>query len=255
MKRIGISLRGGGARTTAYLGVLRFLEENNIPISAFLGSSGGSVIAGTYAAGMSIEDTIQYMSIHHLSRNRSIAANIHGHMWDSKKMLQWAKDLVGDRTIEGLNIPTFIQVTNLSTLKNEIIEDGLLAFWSNASCCFPFLESPYIFNGEMYGDGDLTSGYDSKFLRSKGCDYVIGLSIKGEEKLDPGITSRFKSLIYAPRQRVMDLDMEIDRPDLIIEIDLPEIGRLELHKAGRGMVVGYKSMSQYSEQLFKDLGL
>jgi NTE family protein len=255
MKRIGISLRGGGAKTTAYLGVLRFFEEHNIPISAFLGSSGGSVIAGTYAAGIALEDIIQYMSIHHLSKNRTVGSIIKGNMWDSKRMLQWAKDLVGDRLIEGLNIPTYIQVTNLTTLKNEIIEDGLLAFWSNASCSFPFLESPYVFNGNMYGDGDLTSGFDSKFLRSKGCDYVIGLSIKDTDTLDLSVKSRIKSLIYAPRQRVMDLDMQIDKPDMIIELETPSVNRLELHKASKGMVAGYKAMSEYSEQLFKDLGL
>src|SRR5438270_4555413 len=53
--RIGLALSGGAARGIAHVGVLRALEENNIPIDAIAGASAGALVGGSYAAGLSIE--------------------------------------------------------------------------------------------------------------------------------------------------------------------------------------------------------
>ena len=48
--RTGLVLSGGGARGLAHIGVLKQLEEMNIPIDAIAGTSMGAVIGGLYAA-------------------------------------------------------------------------------------------------------------------------------------------------------------------------------------------------------------
>src|SRR5687767_7192043 len=56
---VGLVLSGGGAKGIAHVGVLKALEENNVPIDYLTGTSMGGVIAGCYAAGLSpqqIED-------------------------------------------------------------------------------------------------------------------------------------------------------------------------------------------------------
>src|SRR6266581_82921 len=52
--RIGLALSGGAGRGIAHIGVLRALEENEIPIDAIAGASAGALIGGCYAAGLSI---------------------------------------------------------------------------------------------------------------------------------------------------------------------------------------------------------
>jgi len=54
--RIGLALSGGAARGIAHVGVLRALEENDIPIDAIAGASAGALIGGSYAAGLSIDE-------------------------------------------------------------------------------------------------------------------------------------------------------------------------------------------------------
>ncbi len=49
-------MSGGGALGIAHLGVIKALEENNIPIDYVIGTSMGGVIAGFYAAGYSVEE-------------------------------------------------------------------------------------------------------------------------------------------------------------------------------------------------------
>ncbi|MBO9667494.1 MAG: patatin-like phospholipase family protein [Bdellovibrio sp.] len=49
--RVGLVLGGGGARGLAHLGVLEVLEKNRIPVDCIVGTSAGSLIGGSYAAG------------------------------------------------------------------------------------------------------------------------------------------------------------------------------------------------------------
>ncbi len=50
---VGLTLSGGGAKGLYHIGVLRALEENEIPIDYVAGTSMGSIIAALYAAGYS----------------------------------------------------------------------------------------------------------------------------------------------------------------------------------------------------------
>src|SRR5688572_29980134 len=50
--RIGLVLSGGGARGAAHVGVIRALEQMQVPIDAVAGTSMGAVVGGLYAAGL-----------------------------------------------------------------------------------------------------------------------------------------------------------------------------------------------------------
>lgn len=48
---VGLVLSGGGAKGIAHIGVIKALEENNIPIDYIAGTSMGAIVGGLYAAG------------------------------------------------------------------------------------------------------------------------------------------------------------------------------------------------------------
>ncbi len=48
---VGVVLSGGGAKGLYHIGILKALEENNIPIDYVAGTSMGSIVAGLYAIG------------------------------------------------------------------------------------------------------------------------------------------------------------------------------------------------------------
>jgi len=52
-QRVGLVLSGGGARGVTHIGVLKALEENDIPIDYISGTSMGAIVGGFYAAGYS----------------------------------------------------------------------------------------------------------------------------------------------------------------------------------------------------------
>ena len=55
-QRVGLVLSGGGAKGLYHIGVIRALEENNIPIDYVSGTSMGSIIGGLYAIGYTPEE-------------------------------------------------------------------------------------------------------------------------------------------------------------------------------------------------------
>ena len=55
-QKVGLVLSGGGAKGLAHIGVIKALEENNIPIDYITGTSMGAIIGGLYAAGYSTEE-------------------------------------------------------------------------------------------------------------------------------------------------------------------------------------------------------
>ena len=53
---VGLVLSGGGAKGMAHIGVIRVLEENNIPIDYIAGTSIGAIVGSLYAAGYKTEE-------------------------------------------------------------------------------------------------------------------------------------------------------------------------------------------------------
>jgi NTE family protein len=60
--RIGLVLSGGGARGAAHIGVLKVLEQMNVPVDAIAGTSMGAVVGGLYASGLSATDIEKIMT-------------------------------------------------------------------------------------------------------------------------------------------------------------------------------------------------
>ena len=54
--KVGLALGGGGARGAAHIGVLKALEQLDIPVDYIAGTSMGAVVGGLYASGMSPEE-------------------------------------------------------------------------------------------------------------------------------------------------------------------------------------------------------
>lgn len=58
-QKVGLVLSGGGAKGLSHIGVIKALEENNIPIDYITGTSMGALIGSMYAIGMSPDDMIK----------------------------------------------------------------------------------------------------------------------------------------------------------------------------------------------------
>ncbi len=61
-QRVGLVLSGGGAKGLAHIGVIKVLEENEIPIDYIAGTSMGAIIGALYASGYTTDEMIQLVN-------------------------------------------------------------------------------------------------------------------------------------------------------------------------------------------------
>lgn len=59
-QKVGLVLSGGGGPGMAHIGMIKALEENNIPIDYITGTSIGAIVGGLYAMGYSPEDIASF---------------------------------------------------------------------------------------------------------------------------------------------------------------------------------------------------
>ena len=57
-QKVGLVLSGGGAKGAAHIGVIKALEENNIPIDYVAGTSIGAIIGSLYAMGYTPDEML-----------------------------------------------------------------------------------------------------------------------------------------------------------------------------------------------------
>lgn len=55
-QKVGLVLSGGGAKGMTHIGIIRALEENDIPIDYITGTSMGAIIGSLYAMGYSPDE-------------------------------------------------------------------------------------------------------------------------------------------------------------------------------------------------------
>ena len=65
---VGLVLSGGGARGMTHIGVIKALEENNIPIDYITGTSMGAIVGGMYAMGMTPNEMIELLKSDNFKR-------------------------------------------------------------------------------------------------------------------------------------------------------------------------------------------
>lgn len=61
-QKVGLVLSGGGAKGLTHIGIVRALEENNIPIDYIAGTSMGAIIGSMYAMGYSPDEMEELLS-------------------------------------------------------------------------------------------------------------------------------------------------------------------------------------------------
>lgn len=61
-QRVALVLSGGGAKGLAHVGVLKALEEYDIPIDYIVGTSMGAIVGGLYASGYSPDSIATILS-------------------------------------------------------------------------------------------------------------------------------------------------------------------------------------------------
>ncbi|MBZ5611008.1 MAG: patatin-like phospholipase family protein [Acidobacteriia bacterium] len=182
--RIGLALGGGFARGIAHIGVLRVLEQNNIPISAIAGVSSGAIVAAAFASGSSA-DEIEKVALS--TKFRDVARwtlNLRG-LAGNDRMAVFLARLLKVNRFEDMKIPLAIVATDLVRGKPVTFRgQGDVVFPIRASCAYPGLFLPLRHEGRLLVDGFVCMEVPAEPLRELGADRVISVAIPNNDGIE-----------------------------------------------------------------------
>lgn len=176
---IGLALGGGFARGIAHVGVLKVLEEENIPIRYVAGTSVGAMIGAAYCSGVTpaeLEEFGARVRFKHFARwtvsRLGFASN--------ERMIGFLNSLFKVKTFEELRIPLAVTATDFASGEGVIFRSGPLADPVRASCAYPGMFLPVKLDGRLLVDGMLAHAVPSVPLRHMGADRVLAVHLKGK---------------------------------------------------------------------------
>lgn len=192
MKKIGLALGGGSAKGCAHIGVIKALEENNIPIHIVSGTSIGSLIGGVYAAGhlqklIDLAPTVNWQLI---LKHLDLAYPRQGLM-SGKRVKNFLNGLIEVENIEDLKIPYCAIAADIKTASEVQFKSGNIVDAIRASISLPAIFTPVPHGDQLLADGGLINPLPINVLRNMGADIVIAVDLNhGPNRLISDIESQ-----------------------------------------------------------------
>lgn len=208
---VALVLSGGGAKGFAHIGVLKALEENNIPIDYVVGNSMGALVGGLYASGFSpeeIEDLLvnpdlysfkrgnvkkQYYYFQHFEDDASwinipftlkkegLKPRIPFSMYNTQDLDYMLMELfasssaAADYNFDSLFVPFRCVATDIDSTELIVMKKGDLAKAVRASITFPFFIRPIKVKDKLLFDGGMLDNFPVEVAEDDfQPDFIIG---------------------------------------------------------------------------------
>lgn len=274
-QKVGVVFSGGGATGFAHIGVLKALEENNIPIDFITGASAGALIGALYAAGYSpwqieelvlnerfklmssgqIEDDYRY-TIHKQDRDaelmslrlakdsvfqKSLPTNILNPTFLDLEILNYLGSnlSIGNGSFDSLFVPFRCVASNIATKESVLFDHGNLNQAVRASMTYPFFISPIEVNGTLLFDGGLYNNFPATEMYNEfNPDFIIGSSVSYNEA--PPVADDLMSQIKNMFSSHSDYSLPCDA-GIMIRPDLGDIGTFDFDKIKEAIEIGYQA--------------
>jgi NTE family protein len=178
--KVGVALGGGFARGIAHIGVLRVLEQHNIPIDFIAGTSVGALIASTYASGTSLEEMQRQGSGTRFRDFGRWTVSRMG-MASNERLEDFLHKFTPAHSFSEMRIPLCIVAADLITGESVHFTEGEIGPALRASCAYPGLFLPVQYRDRILVDGFLTEAVPAPAARKMGADIVISVH------LEPGL--------------------------------------------------------------------
>jgi NTE family protein len=220
--RVGLALSGGSALGLAEIGVLRWMEENHIPVDRIAGTSMGSIIGAMYATGMSpaeieafaekidwdqafLPEPVYTQISYRRKQDRRdflIKAPLglkHGLRGPNGFNSGQGVGLLLDRiafpesdvaSFDDLPIPFRCVATDMLSGEGIVLRDGPLAQAVRASMAIPGVFTPVEIKGRVLADGGMVQNIPVETVLDMHADVVIAVELR----LPPGNPTQLETI-------------------------------------------------------------
>jgi len=238
-KKIGLALGSGGGKGYAHIGVLKVLEENNIPIDFIAGSSAGALMGSFYCFYKDIKKVEEIVLSTPAYQLVSLIepAFFKGGMIDGKKIKDFISKKIRNAFFDDLQIPFVAVATDFQNGKTVEIKKGDVALAVQASIAVPMVFRPVPFEKTFLCDGGASNPVPTKIVREMGADIVIGVNLDNQSYFEK---QKFADNLYFAASKTIQilqyhLAKESERfADITIEPSVGDVGFIGLDKFIKG---------------------
>lgn len=285
--KVGLVLSGGGARGLAHVGVLRVLEELQVPVDLIVGTSMGAVVGGAYAAGRSVDEietlvkgsdwgsiltdrpARERLAIRRREDDERLPSRIEfGFNLQRGAMLPGGAVANGqlEATLSALlpalraeeplrKLPIPFRAVATDLLSGAMLDQADTPLFQalRASMAVPGVFAPLRVNGRPLVDGGLVRNLPVDLARQLGADVIIAVNVGTPLLEDREITSAVmvanQMLQILTEQNVQRSLRELQPQDIVIDPDLGAMGFMEFDRADEAMATGRRAALAAGERL------
>ena len=182
--KVGLALGGGFARGIAHLGVLRALQQNNIPIDCVAGTSAGALAGVAFGSGQPFDSIVREAAAIRFG-NFGQWRFSHMGLASNRRLESYPKDHFGVSDFKDLKIPLAIAATDLLSGQAVYFTTGPLGPPLRASCAYPGLFQPVEYAGRLLVDGFVAAAVPVEGVRQLGAELVIAVFLEAESTARP----------------------------------------------------------------------
>lgn len=177
---VGLALGAGAARGLSHIGVLKVLQEEDIHVDMVAGTSIGSLIAAGWATGADPDQmkdlAYEFKRMGGLWKISDLSIPPTESILRDGRVMKFLDYMLGDATFSDAEFPLKIVSTNLDTLQEEVITEGLLVDAVRESISIPMLFPPVKRANNHYVDGGVLNPIPVEVLARQGASRIIAVN-------------------------------------------------------------------------------
>ena len=178
---VGLVLGVGVAYGFCHIGVLKVIEEENIPIDVISGSSIGALIASLWATGRSAEEilkiTEEFAAPKHIWNLIDLTLLPRLGFIKGNKLHRFIERHLGGKTFNDVKLPLKIIASDVKRKEPKVLDEGSLVEAVMASCSMPGVFMPFKFKEEFLFDGGIINPLPTEPLFKMGVKKIIAVNV------------------------------------------------------------------------------
>ena len=214
---VGLALGSGSARGWAHFGVLHALREAGVSPDIICGTSIGSLVGATYAAGEMDEFESWVLGLGKRKVFGFMDFNLGGGLLKGEKIIDFWRENFVQESMEELGAPFGCVATDLQTGAEVWLRKGSIAEAVRASIALPGLFTPVMREGRLLVDGGLVNPVPVSLARAMGADIVIGVDLNADimrKHMKPVDMNQTELKIHTREVKVTELHLEGEEPPM-----------------------------------------
>lgn len=250
---VGLVLTGGSARALAHIGVLKYLEEHGIVPDYIISNSMGSIIAMTYAAGMSPDQILRLCTAFDLGTLFDLSLPFGRGLLATDGLESLVASILGEKLrLEDLDIPVMIVSEDLVTKRQIRICSGDFYTVFTASYALPVYFTPIKFEDHLLTDGGIANIAPLEAAYDYGKNNIIASTFYSGKSTDLRNPITVLNTAIDIGKRRQGMEEILAHPEAIwIRCDVEDFSFMEFASGSLMAERGYESSAEHEKELEK----